>query len=349
MLKIHEILNTIMQSQSIEYAVFNDMGLLESFSEALAGLISHEIKAGMRMEEVFPELTGLSPALAHENVREENLHIDHIARPDWRHGQGYMSLYLIPIKDRKLVILKDSTDTGILEQRLMQQRNDLALLTNQLEQSQARLTAITSRFMPGAVMETLLAEKHVPALKGSSRVVTIVFADLRGFTRWSQQREPEALFAALNSVLSRAADIVFSYNGTLDKYMGDAVMVIFNAPRDQPDHVLRAVKCAQEISRLGLPDDGPRFGVGVHTGKVIAGNVGAEWAMNYTVLGNPVNLAKHLEEIARPGEVLLTAEVADQVKDDCIIEPCQTLNLKKHAGELPIYRLVSTTPTLPIP
>lgn len=185
-----------------------------------------------------------------------------------------------------------------------------------------------------------MASREAPTVRGCKRIATIVFADLRGFTRWAEKHEPEEVFDMTNLLLAQAVKIVQQYNGTLDKFLGDGFMVLFNAPHEQPDHIHRAVRFAEEVSRL--KHDGLRFGVGVHSGLVMVGNVGSEQVMNYTALGDTVNQAKRLEEAASGGEVLLSEVVAQAIADCCSTEPCGSLQLNEKKEPLRLHRLKST-------
>lgn len=321
----------ILKSQSIQYALFQRDGALIYASAELGEWLSQEISAGQTLDDLLPELNGMTVSIAKSIKHGETVEIDHVARD----GGGYISLQFLPFDDRFILLVKDTSLLGQMEQRLMQQRNELSLLAAQLEKSQLQLMNLTTRFVPGQVFDSLMASREIPTVKGYKREATIVFADLRGFTRWAQEREPEEVFYTINLFLAQAVKIAQAYNGTLDKFLGDGFMVIFNAPHDQPDHIRRAVQFAGEISRL--EHGGLRFGLGVHSGLVMAGNIGSEQALNYTVLGNTVNLARRIEEAAPAGEVLLSETVAQAVADCCRAEPFGNLPAN---GAFPLYRLI---------
>jgi class 3 adenylate cyclase/CHASE3 domain sensor protein len=145
--------------------------------------------------------------------------------------------------------------------------------------------------------------------------LSIVFADIRGFTALSEQTEPEAVAASLNGFLAAMTEIVFEFGGTLDKYVGDAIMVFFNDPLPQDDHAERAVRMAlkmqrvlddlcREMSRAALGEISA--GIGISTGFVTVGNFGSPSRMEYTAIGNHVNLASRLADEAAPGEILIS-------------------------------------------
>jgi len=148
-------------------------------------------------------------------------------------------------------------------------------------------------------------------LGGQRREVTVLFADLHGFTSWAETREPEEVMDVLNSALEKAVGILLENGATLDKFLGDAILAIFNAPFDQPDHADQALICAQKINFLKSPVPELRFGIGINTGVAVVGNIGTYKATNYTVLGDIVNIAKRLEEITNPGQVILGSRTHD--------------------------------------
>ncbi len=324
----------ILKSQSIQYAVFDQQWRLISASGGLAELLLREAAPGLPLDELLPEVGGMTASIRESLASGRNVEIDHVARPDWHDG-GYMSLQFLNFEDKFILLVKDTSLLGQMEQRLMQKRNELALLTAQLEKSQKQLLNLTTRFMPGQVFDALMASREIPTVKGCKREATIVFADLRGFSRWAEEREPEEIFDTINLFLAQAVEIAQTYNGTLDKFLGDGFMVIFNAPHDQPDHIIRAVQFAGEISKL--EHGGLRFGLGVHSGWVMAGNIGGEQALNYTALGHTVNQARRIEESAPAGEVLLSENVAQAVAERCATEPFGNLST---SNPFPLYRLV---------
>ncbi len=178
------------------------------------------------------------------------------------------------------------------------------------------------RYVSPAVVDRLPANPSDLRLGGHRQEVTILFADIRGFTTFSETLDPEQLVDSLNQYLSIAATSILMFEGTLDKFMGDAVMGIFNAPLRQSDHVLRAVRAAITMQRAiadyhhgQAEEPGLSFGVGLHVGEVVVGNVGMSDRMDYTVIGDAVNLAKRIQENAPGGRVLISETVYEEVKD----------------------------------
>ena len=159
------------------------------------------------------------------------------------------------------------------------------------------------RFLSSNIVEKILANPDEIHLGGENQTVTILFSDIRGFTRMSEHMEPHAVVELLNEYFSEMTDIIFDSGGTLDKYLGDGIMAVYGAPIPKPDDALRATKTAMEMQRalVALNRDWEsrgqqplRMGVGVNTGPVTAGNIGSAKRMDYTVIGDAVNLASRL-------------------------------------------------------
>lgn len=337
--RLKHLLTAILRAENIEYAIFDRDGFLKSTSPGLEKKLARKIRPNSSLESVFPELTGMFPDLQQTVLRGEELRISHIARPDWNDGNGYMSLHFLWHEGDILALVKDTSTIANLEQRIVQQRNELALINAKLERMQTHLLDITSRFMPGQVLESFLKTPTPPTIGGECREVTILFADLRGFTLWAQEQTAETVFDTLNSLLADAVRVVLRWDGTLDKFMGDGLMVIFNAPHEQPDHIERAAQCALELSRLVLPGTNLCFGIGIHSGKAVVGNVGAAQAMNYTALGSTVNIAKRIEESANGGEVLISETIARYLSPSFDVSYHHDLLLGKPPRAIPIYQL----------
>ncbi len=171
------------------------------------------------------------------------------------------------------------------------------------------------KYVPPAVIEKMLEVKdEKDFFKADRYEMTVLFADLRGFTAWSESLPPEKVRDTINIYLSAMTEVILKHDATLDKFVGDEVMAIFGAPLIYPDHAVRALKVAlgmqdahrktmEKWEEMGLP--GPPLGIGVNTGEMVVGNIGSNMRMDYTVLGHHVNLASRLCGLAKPGEILL--------------------------------------------
>jgi class 3 adenylate cyclase len=209
------------------------------------------------------------------------------------------------------------------------------------------IRSMFQRYVSPAVVERLVDGREDLALGGKRQEVSILFADIRGFTTFSEMLNPEQLVDALNSYLALAVEAIMAQEGTLDKFMGDAVMAIFNAPLLQPDCTLRAVRAAvamqQAIAGYNSQLAGHQalsFGVGIHTGQAIVGNIGTLQQMNYTAIGDTVNLAKRLQENATSGQIFLSQAAYDDVKDVVVVKNLGPLTVKGRVASENVYELM---------
>lgn len=179
------------------------------------------------------------------------------------------------------------------------------------------------------------------------QTVTVLFADIRGFSSFVERTQPELLVQVLNRYMAAAATAVLAQDGTLDKFMGDAVMAIFNAPLPQPDHALQAARAAliiqQSVAQVHqeLPEYlHLQFGIGISSGQAVVGNIGTAQLMNYTAVGDCVNVAKRLQESAHGGQILLDAKVYDLVRGCVQANSLGVIKLKGRITPEPVYELV---------
>jgi len=192
-------------------------------------------------------------------------------------------------------------------------------------------------------------------LGGELVPVTILFSDIRQFTSISERMEPRVLLDFLNEYFSGMVESVMHHDGVVDKFIGDAIMAVFGAPVPEPDDALRAVRAALEmLTRLrkinvdfkarGLPEI--KAGIGLHCGQVVAGNIGHVDRMEYTVIGDAVNLASRLEGMTKELEcdVVLSEDLYRQVEKDVDAEPLQRIKVKGRDREVMVYRLVGLKP-----
>lgn len=212
-----------------------------------------------------------------------------------------------------------------------------------------RITSIFGRYVAPQVVTQIL-ENGEDGLKlgGSRKDITVIFVDIRGFTTLSESVEPEEIVGILNEYLNLTANCIFEYGGTLDKFIGDATMAIFNAPLPLAQHELQAVKTAwamkegaaaleqQLQERYGKS---VQFGIGIHTGPAVVGNIGSKTRMDYTAIGDTVNTAARLESNANPGQIILSEKVYEQVKDAIIAESLGEINVKGKMEGITIYAL----------
>jgi adenylate cyclase len=189
------------------------------------------------------------------------------------------------------------------------------------------------------------------ALGGELVPVTVLFSDIRSFTSISETMEPRALLDFLNEYFTGMVESVMLHHGVVDKFIGDAIMAVFGAPVPQPDDPLNAVKAALDMrTRLqkinvafkerGLPEI--RSGIGLHSGQVVAGNMGHAERMEYTVIGDAVNLASRLEGMTKElkCDVVLSEDLFVQVERHVDAEPLHKIKVKGRDQEVMVYRLI---------
>ena len=206
------------------------------------------------------------------------------------------------------------------------------------------------RFLSPEVANRILAQADGAELGAPEvREVSVLFADISGFTSMSETMSPSAVALLLNDYLSRMTDVIFKYEGTLDKYIGDAIMAVFGAPLDMPDHAPRAIKAALEMQeRLAEWNadrkEGPAFKIriGINSGNAVAGEIGSIKKKEYTVLGDTVNTASRLESsVAKPGSVVIGANTLAMVEGlfECL--PLGSFKVKGKALEVPAFEVLS--------
>ncbi len=194
------------------------------------------------------------------------------------------------------------------------------------------------------VMERMLATSERDWLKGERVAITTLFSDIRGFTATSELLDPEILVTILNEHLSALTEIVLAREGTVDKFVGDCVMALYNAPERQPDHALRAVMSALEMmaAHRQLMERWPQLppiGIGIDTGETIVGNFGSSDRLEYTAIGRHVNLASRLCGAAEGDQILISAATFDLVRDQVIAEPVTGLKLKGIGDAVNAYQV----------
>ena len=175
-----------------------------------------------------------------------------------------------------------------------------------------------SRYLPGEIAKSIAEGRHKLALGGERKHVTVLFADVVAFTPFAERASPEVAVGFLNELFSLLSEIVFRHGGTLDKFIGDSVMAIFGAPNPQDDAAERALATAEDMHRFVEASAGQwkekygfdvKLAIGVSTGEALVGNLGSEARLEYTAIGDVVNVAARLEGLARPGQTLVTGEV----------------------------------------
>ena len=213
-----------------------------------------------------------------------------------------------------------------------------------------RLRHSFARYLSRDVLARVLAD--APSLRGEHRTVSILFSDLRGFTTLSEQMEPERIAAHLNEYFDAMTAAIFAHRGMVNDFVGDAVMAVFGAPVDDPEHAWHAVQSAvamdaaletlnQRWAAAGLPS--LRMGIGIHTGSVFAGNVGGRDRIKYTVIGDPVNVASRVEGLNKDlgTTILVTEEALAVVGDRVRVRDCGPVAVKGRVEKVRVFEVLT--------
>jgi class 3 adenylate cyclase len=185
------------------------------------------------------------------------------------------------------------------------------------------------------------------AQRPQRRTLSVLFADMRGFSTYGEEMDPEVLIQIINGYFTVTVQAISRFQGLTDKFMGDAVMALFNTPLNpQEDHVRRALQTALMIQertavyRATLPQESHlHFGVGIHTGEAVVGNVGSDLRKDYSAIGDAVTLAKRLQEVAQPDQIIITQDIYEQVKAWAFVEKLEAVQVKGRQAREQLYAL----------
>jgi adenylate cyclase len=224
----------------------------------------------------------------------------------------------------------------------------VAIVVDDLTEAKRREAQIAGvrRYLPTEVVDGIRSADELK-LGGTRQVISILFADIRSFSTLSERLDPERLVEIINSYMTIASDAIHQQQGVIDKFMGDAVMALYNTPlRPQQDHALRAVRSAAMIisdmrayHETVAKEDRWSFGIGVHTGEAVVGNVGSPDRLDYTAMGDSVNLAKRLQEVAKPLQILLSDDTYNLVKDHITANELDPVQVKGRTQYTKVYEL----------
>jgi adenylate cyclase len=223
-----------------------------------------------------------------------------------------------------------------------------------VEQSDKRFVKeLFGRYISPQIAKEIVSRADVGELRlgGEQREVSVLFADIRNFTTISEQLSPEATVKMLNTYLSAVADAVVQHDGIVNKFAGDNIMAVWNAPQFQTEHALLAVKAAweaqQKVAELQQSDSRllpVQFGIGINTGIALAGNIGSVGRTEYTVIGDSINIASRICSSAPGGEIWIGAETYNQTKDYIETEELEPQQVKGKAAPITVYRVISWHP-----
>lgn len=261
---------------------------------------------------------------------------------------------LIPLKS--LSRRMESVESGDLSARTYFKTGDeigrMGKTFNQMVESlkeKEAIKEILGKYVSPIVAKQILKNPNLVKLSGEQREVTVLYADVRNFTPYAEKNEPEKVLLTLNEYFSVMIETISNFDGTIDKFIGDCVMAIFGAPLMQNDHSERAARCAWELKvRLQkLTEERKRkgespleIGIGLNSGSVVAGNLGSEKRTEYTVIGDTVNLAYRLKDIAKGGQILMGPQTVEQLRGKVKVLELEPQKLKGKSEPIPIYELL---------
>jgi len=206
-----------------------------------------------------------------------------------------------------------------------------------------------ARYLSNDIVQNLMDSPEMVKPGGGTKHATVFFADIRGYTSFSEDKSPEYIIEVLNGYFTEAVEIVIKYGGYIDKFIGDCIMAAWGVPMvNEQEDAIKAVSCAVEIQNLVKATDrqfftghaaGLKVGFGMHTGDLVAGNLGSSRRMDYTVIGDTVNLAARLEGVSEAGEIIITEDTYKYLDDRFIIEPRDAVKVKGKVKPIKIYNV----------
>ena len=306
---------------------------------------------GQALSDVLPEFLGQEEAL--EEVRRGDrpfVRLEYVHRPA-AEGERYLTLTAIPGEAETgaawTVLLTDITEQAEHYQELTQSRNELRLLRRRLDQRNAQLDYLLRHYLPSEVADALLKGELRPEPGGEVREVSILFADVRGFTPLAERVPPERLVQLLNGYFNVAVEAIEEGGGTVCQFQGDGLMAIFQASAAQPDHARRAVQSGIALQRAvgdyqrRQPAEEPRlhFGVGIHSGPALVGNIGARWLYNYTAIGDTTNLAARITAATPAGQIWVSEATYGQLDGTIAAEALPPMHFKGKERPVGVFRV----------
>ena len=303
--------NTHPDSPKTDWKVGDVRGILEII-QPIDGLIE---QAQSRMRETFIALGGIS---------------------------------LLSLSGLTLVIGRLRLVAKELEIRVRERTWDLHSANLDLEKRNQLISQIFGRYLSSEVVANLLEKPENFKIGGDRKTITILTSDLRGFTALSENLPPEEVVRILNLYLEYMSEIISQYHGTIDKFMGDGILVLFGAPNIRADDTERAVACAlamqltleevnQKVKEWGYQP--LQMGIGINTGDVVVGNIGSEKRTDYSVVGSHVNLAYRIESYTIGGQIFISESTFEKVKSIVRINAQKQVKAKGVAEAIPIYQV----------
>ncbi len=310
--------------------VENKVTLFNRAAETILGISFNQVE-GMPYEQSLLEL-GASVADLILQVKAQDLTQSvEVETELTERGHVNLNLQLSPLKDAQ----NDTLGVAMVLDDLTEKR--------QREKTMAHVR----RYLPPALVDSLTDIENIQ-LGGTRRTISILFGDVRGFSTFSEQQGPEMVVDVINRYFTLAADAILLHEGIIDKFMGDAVMALFNTPFvEQDDHALRAVRAAlavmydlEAVRETLDPEYQLAMGIGIHTGDAVLGNIGSPYRLDFSAIGDAVNLAKRLQEVALPGQILISQVTYELTKEWVEVIPLDPIQVKGRQSLEQVYELV---------
>jgi adenylate cyclase len=261
----------------------------------------------------------------------------------------------------KLVVATQEIGLGNLTYRLDLNRNDeLGDLASSFNFMSAELwrkklmQESFGKYVGSDIVQMILANPESSWLKGTRNVATVMFTDVRGFTAYSEHRNPEAVVEALNEYFEIATRVIIAHGGIVDKFIGDAVMGLFGVPIASETHAeqcVRACMAMQKEFAASAKRTGneiiTRVGIGVNTGPLVSGNLGSQVKMEYTVIGDAVNTASRINHLAKGGEVVISKSTYEPIRNLVTVEELEPQQVKGKSEPIQVFRVLTIKETVP--
>jgi PAS domain S-box-containing protein len=311
----------------------NRITLINRRAEQILDFLTEQVPVGASLRDVLPPLDSRFDTIVEQACQSDQRLTGVEFETDLaQRGHINLSMNFSPLKDAHeniqgvAIVLDDMTE---------------------IKRREAQIAGVR-RYLPTEVVDGIKSAAELK-LGGTRQTISILFADIRGFSTFSERLDPEKLVEIINIYMTIASDAIHAQQGVIDKFMGDAVMALYNTPlRPQADHALRAVRTAWAMSadiyayHQTIPEnDRLRFGVGIHTGDAVVGNVGSPARLDYTAMGDSVNLAKRLQEVAKPMQILLSDDTYQLVSDYVEATELEPVQVKGRTQLTRVYELVN--------
>lgn len=350
-----QFLQTAFSALQTSFAITNEEGRVTAHTPEFPHQIHEEEHnlVGLNLFDILPEFVGMETELDELIVGSiPFLRLENINRTNAEGNTKYVTLTIVAkeaVKKTELLVLATNvTMQGEYIQELSQRRNELWLTRRRLANLSYQLDYLVRHFLSPEVTDAFLNGDLTLELGGELQEVSILFADVRSFTPLSEKVPPKRLVQILNAHLNVTAGAIEEFNGTITQFQGDNVIAIFNIFGDEPEHPLNAIKAGIAIQRSiadyhnNQPPGETRlnFGVGINTGVVLIGNIGARQRFSYTATGSDVNLAARITDITPANEVWISQTTLAKLPAEISVEPIPPVLLKGKLKPSKLFRVL---------